>query len=243
MTTQDHLPASTSELSRLWGIFWEPRSVYQELAQRPRWWVPLILLSILSVVYITTFARRIGWERFLEQEFARNPRLQQLPVEQRAQILLQQQRIVGVSSTVAAAAGTAAATLLVAWILGIAFRVFAGAELRFSQAFSITCYSWLPWGLYTLLALLVMVLGDPETFDLRNPLAVNVGWYLDVSRTPSWLYTIASAIDIFSFWVIGLLALGFSVAGRKVSFRKSLLIVSTLWAVYVVGRAGLATIF
>lgn len=236
-------PHQHSELERIFGIFWEPRGVFEELVSRPRWWAPLIITTILSVAYILAFSYRVGWARFLEREFMTNPRLHQLSLEQQSQLVAQQQRIVAVTSTVAAAVAPAVSLLLLAAVLTFVFRASAGADLRFRQAFSVTCYAWLPWALYQILALIVLFATDPDEFDLRNPIALNVGWFLDPLATSRWWYSLASSIDLFSFWVMGLLALGYSVAARKLSLGRAWLTIAILWAVFILGRATLAALF
>jgi len=233
-------PASMSEAGRLAGIFWEPKPVFQDLAARPRFWVPLIILTILSAVYIVSFSRVVGFESMIQRQLEASPRTAQLPPEQRARAIQ-----VGMSFAVPAAyagavLGVAIASLVIAGILLGCFNLLGGAKLRYRQAFSITCYSFLPSGLASILAMVVMSLKDPADFDLQHPLPLNVGAFLDPRAVGGFVYSVASSLDLFSIWVMLLLALGFSTAARKMSFGKGLGLVLLPWAVWVLLKSSLA---
>ena len=62
------------------------------------------------------------------------------------------------------------------------------------------------------------------------------------SDLPKVLHRLASSIDIFSFWLIALMALGIAAAARF-SFKKGLVAVMVPWAVWVLAAAGLAALF
>lgn len=243
MTDSQSLPAQMGETQRLIGIFWEPRPVYENLASRPRWWVPLVLLTVLALVYIGTFSRVVGWDTFIRQQFETNPRLQQLSPDQRAQAMEMQVKIGSRLAYVGGALGMTVSTLVIAGILLGAFNLLGGASLTFKQAFSVTCYSFLPTALSTVLALIVMLFKNPEDFDLQNPLVLNVGAFLDPATTSKGLHSFATSLDLFSFWVILLLALGMCVAARRLSYAKSLMLVLVPWAVYVAAKSGWAALF
>ena len=227
-----------NEIGRLAGIFWEPKPVYEDLAARPRWWTPLILSVFVSLAYLYAFSQRVGWERFLEQEFRTNSRLQQLSVEQQRTILAQQSKIVGITSYAGAVVGTAMVCLAVAAVFLFVFRSLAGADFSFRQAFSIAVYSFLPNLLASLLAIVVMFLADPADFDLRNPLMLNAGWFVRSETAGTWIRTLAASIDLFTIWTMLLLALGFSVASRKLPYLKALGRVVAVWLVYVALKTG-----
>ena len=107
MTEQAIEPQGMSEAGRVTGIFWEPRPVFENLAQRPRFWVPLLILTAFAVVYMATFSRVVGWETMFRQQFASNPRMEQMTPEQRDQALQMTTKIVGPMTTVMAVAAPA----------------------------------------------------------------------------------------------------------------------------------------
>lgn len=236
-------PRPMSELGRLFGVFWEPKPVFQDLAARPRWWVPLILMICLALCFVFAISHYIGWDTVLERQFQSNPRIQQLSPAQQQAIIQRTGKFVSISAYAGAALGTPAMMLLVAGMLLLLFRTVAGAEVSFRQAFSFTSYSFLPTGLSTILAIVVVSFVHPADFDVENPLALNLGWLVDSQTAPKWLYSLATSVDFFVIWLILLLALGFSVAAKRLSYKKSLTLVVSAWLVLVLIKAGWRSMF
>src|SRR6266404_3504790 len=76
-------PAGMSELSRITGVFFEPGKTFEDIAARPRWLVPLLLILVMSLVYMVVFTQRVGWERMMRQRIEASPRAAQLSAEQK----------------------------------------------------------------------------------------------------------------------------------------------------------------
>ncbi len=231
-----------SEAGRLAGIFWEPKPVFENLAAQPRFLVPLILLTVLSLVYLASFARVVGFENLTRRQLETNPRTAQLPPEQRERAIQQGTKFATPMAYVGGVLGVTASSLVVAAILLGCMNLVGGAKVRYPQAFSITCYSLLPSGLATILSLVVMLLKDPADFDLRSPLPLNVGAFLDQKAVGGFLYSLAGSLDLFSIWVILLLALGFSTAAKRMSYGKALALVVLPWGIYVLLKSALASL-
>jgi hypothetical protein len=243
MAVPDNRARAISEPGRLIGIFWEPRPVFEDLSARPRWWVPLILLTVLALGYIYAFANLVGWDVFIRQQFETNERLRQMSVEQQFQIMQQQMKLAPTFGYVGAIMGVGFSTIVISAVMLGVFNFAGGASLKYKQAYSITVYSLLPTGVSSVLSMVVMSLKNPADFDLQNPLALNVGAFLDPQATPKWLYSLGTSLDVFSAWVVLLLALGFSVASQRLRFSKSLALVACTWAIYAGLKSGWASLF
>jgi hypothetical protein len=235
-----------SEPARLVGVLWEPKPAFQDLAARPRWWVPIILLTVLSVAYLSMFARVVGWEDYIRQQINKqaetNPQLAALSAEQREQALGTSMVIAKYAGSVGAVAGTLILCLVVAAVMLGLMNWLGGAGINFKQSFSITSYSMLPGVISTLLAMVVMALKNPADFDLQNPLPANLGAFLSTQTTPKWLHALAGSIDLFSIWIILLMALGFSIAARRMSYGKALTLVLLPWIVVLLIKMGYAAL-
>ena len=246
MAEQTIQPRSMGEIGRLTGIIWEPGPVFEDLAARPRWWAPIILLTIISVVFVLTFSRRVGWEEYVRQQIDKqaqtNPQMAQMSAEQRS-------RAVSISASIAkygglggALVGVTISTLLITAVMLGSLNLLGGGALKFRDVFSVTSYSFLPSAISSVLALVVMLLKDPADFDLQRPLPANLGAFLSTQTTPKWLIALASSFDLFTVWIMLLMALGFSVVAKRLSFGKSLSLVLLPWALYVLIKVGLAGI-
>jgi hypothetical protein len=116
-----------------------------------------------------------------------------------------------------------------------------GASLGFKQMFAIASYAMLPGLISSILTIIVIFIKNPEDFNLQNPLAFNLGAFLEPPPNSSKaLYSLATSIDLFSFWTILLLAVGISVAARKFPFSKALVAVVMSWVLLVLVKAGWA---
>ena len=85
--------------------------------------------------------------------------------------------------------------------------------------------------------MLVMYLKAPEDFNIQNPLAFNAG-ALVASDSPQWLKGLGGSFDLFSFWIMGLMAIGVGAASRKMTFGKAFATILFPWALYVLMKTG-----
>ena len=124
----------------------------------------------------------------------------------------------------------------------LAFNLIGGAGARFGTSMGIVSQAYFPWILYSLLYILILYLKVPGTVDLENPIATNVGAFLP-DGTPKALMSLAQSIDVFSFWTLLLLSIGFTAVSPKKLKGKALGIVISVWATYVAVKMGTAWIF
>ena len=135
------------------------------------------------------------------------------------------------------------ALLLIAAVYLFVFRFLFGGDVTFGQSAATLAWTFLAVALVTTpLTLLVLWLKDDWTLDPRTALQANVSLFLDRAATPKPLYALAESLDLFSFWMLGLMAAGYGVANRKTT-GWALAGVVGVWAVYVLGKVALAAVF
>lgn len=226
-----------NELQRWSGVIFDPKPAFADIAARPRWWAPLVLLVLVSMLFTYLFSRRAGWEGVVRQQIEGNARFEQLPGEQRERIIEQQIRLAPVMYYAGTAVGMPVYLLILAGILALIFKVMMGGRLTFKQLFAVSAYAQIPLVLATILAILVMHLKAPEDFDIRNPLMFNVGAYLS-SESPKWLKSVGSSIDLFTIWTMLLLTTGVSTADRKLGWGRCFFVILACWLVWVIAKTG-----
>ena len=236
-------PAPMGEFSRLMGVFFEPKRTFADIAERPRWLVPTLLVIVSGLALIYLFNRHVGWESYLHRIMDNNPRVQQLSPEQRQNAINFQLRIVPITSYAGGVLGVLIVFFAGGGIIFGIVKGLLGVPMRFAQVFAIMAYAWLPRVIYAGLSIVVMFLKNPEDFDLQNSFASNPGAFMDPDTSSKFLYTLASQMDLFSIWVILLIATGLKAAGgKRITFGGALFSVLLPWLVYALGRAGLAAI-
>jgi Yip1-like protein len=220
-----------NEAARLAGVFFSPGKAFADIARRPRWWIPLILISILSTIYLTAFTQRVGWESVLRPAIESNQNMQNMTVQQREQLITTAAgfyKYVGYGSVVF----TLFYVFIVAVLLMFLFDTMMSAGIGLKRMMAIVAYGILPLVIQTALSMVVLFLKDPEEFNLQNPLMFNVGAFMS-RDSPAGLRALGSSIDLFTLWIIVLLAIGVSAAGRKIGFGKAFTGIVLPWALFV----------
>lgn len=234
--------AAVSPFGRVIGVFFSPKATFEDIARKPSWILPILITTALSVISVTALNQRMDWRSYIVQQIEKSPRGEQLSAEQK-----QQQAETGAKFTVGIVYVSGflvpiCFALFVGLVMWGAYNLLAGAGATFSQSFSIVAHSGLVGIITTPLFLLVLFLRAPGTFDPDNPLATNLAVLLP-EDSAKWLITLCKSIDVFTFWTLILIAIGFAaVNARKLKGAKSFSIAFTVWAVYVVIRVGIAFI-
>jgi hypothetical protein len=124
-----------------------------------------------------------------------------------------------------------------------AYSLLGGASTNFSTAFSITAHAFLTGLVSSPLFILILYLKPYGTADLENPVAANLAALLP-EDSAKWLVALGKSIDLFTFWTLILLAIGFAAVNpKKLKGAKSFTIAFGVWAAYVVCRVGWAFAF
>src|SRR5271154_2336391 len=85
-----------NEASRLFGVFYEPGKVFADVAARPRWLAPVIISILFALSFSYAISSHIGWEQTIRQTLANNPRMADLPAEQREQAVARGAKVASV---------------------------------------------------------------------------------------------------------------------------------------------------
>jgi hypothetical protein len=120
------------------------------------------------------------------------------------------------------------------------FRFFYASDLSFKQSLTVVTASFATLALLTTpLLLSVLALKDDWTIPPQEALQANVTLFLDKQAAPKWLWAVGSSLDLFSFWLIFLLAAGFAAASKR-GWTWALPGVVVPWALFVIGKVALS---
>jgi hypothetical protein len=230
--------SAASPVGRVVGTFVSPGPTFASIARRPGWIAPLLLSTVLSVVLSAVLLPRMDFEAAVRERLAER---EETVSEERIEKIVSAQKRVAAFGYVWAALAPALVSLAVAGIFWLSFKAF-GWELSYRQSFGVTTHAFLP----TLFAslLLIFFVGRLERVnpaDLDDLVKSNPGFLVDRHANPV-LHSLVQSIDVFSIWAFALLVLGFALAA-KVTRGKAAAVIGTLWAVYVLGKAGLTAVF
>src|SRR5215471_4076635 len=137
-------PKGMGEISRLTGVLFEPGKTFDDIAARPRFWVPLILAILVGCVVVGLFSQHVGWDRMMKQQFEMNPQMQQMPADQRERAMEFWTRFGSVMGYGFALLGPPLTFLVLAAIyLGMTKGIMS-APVSFKQSMAAVAYGWMP---------------------------------------------------------------------------------------------------
>ncbi len=227
--------------ARLLNVIIEPTRTFADIAARPGWLVPMIVVVLVSVGFTFALSSHIGWEQILRHGIETAKQTQNLSAEQREAAVQTQMKFVPIVAPVGAVLAPPVMMLIYAGIFQFIFTTVLGGTVVFKQTLAVVAHSMIPGVISSLANLVVLYMKDPSEFDVNNPSGFNLGFYLDPQSSPAWLVSLGSSLDVFSIWILLLLATGMSVAARK-SWKASLAGVAAPWLLYVVLKVGWAAI-
>ena len=235
--------ASISPFGRVIGVLFSPGKTLEDIVRKPGWITPVLISTVLSIICVVALNQRVNWREYIVQQMEKSPRTAQLSADQK-----QQQAETGAKITVAIiyTAGVVVPVLfalLVGLVMMAAYNLFAGAGARFGTALSIVAHAALVSIVSSPLFLLILFLKPPGTIDPENPMATNLAALLP-EESAKWLVALGKSFDIFTFWTLVLIAIGFAAVNpKKLKGAKSFTIAFGVWAAYVVCRVGWAFAF
>lgn len=235
-------PESSNSFARVFGALFAPTETFRSVARRPTWLVPVLLITIMEIAVVATFSQRVGFRSMLEKQIQNNSRVQQMTPQQQQRAIQTALRIAPIAAYVEGAIAPGLMIVIAAAIFLAIFNLLGGTQLKFRTSLGIVSYAFTPIIIGALLGLVILFLKDPSTVDLQNLVATNAGAFLS-SDSPKWLLALMKSLDIFSFWVMALLAIGYSAAApKKLSFIKAFFFIFGVWFLVVLARVGVAAL-
>jgi hypothetical protein len=132
------------------------------------------------------------------------------------------------------------ALVVVAGVLLGLFNFGFGTKLTFKELMGVTAYGFLPSVLSTLLTIVVLFFVEPDAFDVKNPVATSVGYF--VPATMPFLKTLLGAFDVFTLWQAFLLAVGVAQLSKlKVKTGTAFAAIFSMVVLFKLGGAALSS--
>jgi Yip1 domain len=233
-----------SFLSRLVGVFIEPGETFGDIARKPDWIAPLLVLVLVSFATVETMLMKIGVSQIVMQGMQRSGRAATMDPAQMSQIAERSAGIMRIVMPVSALLGAPIFLLIVAGLGLLFLNVFFGQRAKFKDVFSVACYANLPSILGALMTIAVVLFGDVDAFNPQAPAPTNPGFFMNPLTTSHAVFALASSLDFVVFWFMALLAIGLSrVVQKKVKTATIFLSYFGVWLLLVGVKVGVALIF
>ncbi len=234
-----------SEASRIVNTFIAPSKTFTDLRRSAAWWGPWILISIFSIAFIFTMGKQIGFEQISKNQIERSSRqaeqFDRLSPDQQATRLRASAKFFNVFAYMSPVL-ILFFTLISTTALWATFKVGVGADTTFGQAYAISIYAGLPGIIGAILGIVSLFAGvNPEGFDVNNPVATNLAYFLDPDTTNKFARGMASSLDVLIVWTIVLTGIGYACTS-KVKRSTAIMIVAGWYLLYKLMTSALATV-
>ncbi len=236
--------AGLTQWQRVAGIFTAPSKAFEDIRRGNRsWWLPLILLGLVSYAMFGAVVQKIGIRQAVENQIRMNPQSQEQMAlanpEQREKQYAVAEEITEAMFIAGPAFGMLGALVIAAVLMGTINFGFGG-RAKLGEVFAVVYYAWLPQAIKVLLGVAVIYAGlAPESFNIKNFAPTNVGAFMDPMSANKALYALASAFDITTIWSVLLMSIGLAtVAGVKRA--SGYIAVIGWWLVVVLFGVGVA---
>ena len=230
-----------SQVERVVDTFVAPTKTFTDILRSTSWWLPFLLLVLVTLGSTVTMEKQVGWGRVAENQVHQNPKQEEamasLTPEQRAgrmQVAANIWRYLSYGSF----AFILVFVALFSLIYWASFNFGLGAKTTFGQMFAVSMYASLPRLLIGLLSILTLLFGNSsDSFDAKNPVGTNLAYYMPDSGPA--LKAALSFFDVVGLWQLVLLVIGCAVVA-KVSIGKSAAVIIGWWVLGLLISVGIA---
>ncbi|MGH9406079.1 MAG: YIP1 family protein [Terriglobia bacterium] len=235
--------AAISPAGRFFGVFTEPVKTFADIAQKPGFWAPLIALIVVTFAGSEFLVHKVGMEQIVRRQIEMSGRASTMSAQQLQSAVTEGAKIGGIFASVGPIVGVPIVLIILAAFGLLIMKVVFGLSPNFKTAFSVTAHAYLPMLLGGILSLVVIGFGDPANMNPQNLIPTNIGFFLSQQSTSKALYSLATSVDVLSFWVLALLGIGFAATSlRKARPRTVFFCFLALWVIWVLIKTGFALI-
>jgi hypothetical protein len=228
-------PSRPNPFARILGVFIAPIRTISEIARRPDWVVALLVVTVLSVVFNLVAAPHLDFETEIRAQLEERG----IPEEQIDKQLEMMSRIQRVSTPLTAIL-VPIFIFALAGILLIAFKMFGG-EGGYVQALAVMTYANFPYMLKNGIATAIAATrGQVTPTEFAMLVKSNPGFLVD-AKEARVAFAFLSSLDVFTFWVLLLLIVGFAELSKFTRARAAILVLA-LWGIIVLGKVAFAAL-
>jgi len=224
-------------------VYFAPREAFARIVRNPRFLAPLVVYVILVLGFTGVWMQKMDPVEFMKTQIEESGRADRIPPEQREAVIEQQAKMMPIFGWVVGPTFIAIMLLVIAATLMFVYRFFYAGEVSFKQSFAIVLWVFLAVSVISIpVTLTVLTLKGDWNIDPNQAVQANLGLLLDKSTAAKPLWALLTSIDVFSLWMVFLLAVGFGVASRKTT-SSAIWGVGVCWAAVVLVKVGWAAIF
>lgn len=225
---------------RIAGVLFAPAETFEDIARKPDILAPLLLLILIGYATTALVLPRTDFDAVMQMQAdqvrKQNPNVTDADIERMGKF----GKAIGTVMAWVSPLLMALWYVVVASVLLLAVRLFGG-EGTFRQALSGTLYAWIPLTLFgIIMTIVVLARGSFDPTAAATLVKSNAAFLVDMKEQPV-LFTLLSAIDVFTIWTVVLLVFAFAAISRLKRGMTATLVVS-LWLALILIRLGFAAL-
>ena len=233
-----------SQVERVGYTYVAPSRTFRDILRSTSWWLPFVLYMAVSTVFAFAVDKKIGFDSVAEQAIQQSPmtqdRLSGLSPAERA-VAVHRQAVATKYSVYAGGVFFLLFGLIGALLNWASINFGFGARTTFGQNFALQMFASLPLLIKSILSIILVFAGvGTESFNLRDPIGTNPGFYMTDSAV--WIKTALSFFDIFGLWALVLAVIGLACISGK-SKGQAAIVVFGWWFIFMVVVTGLTAVF
>lgn len=224
-------------------VYFSPREAFARIVRSPAFVLPLVGYFVLVFGFTGIWLNKVDAREFVKTQLEESDRWEKIPAEQREAVLDRAPTQMKLFGWLGPLVFIPVFLLATAAVLMFIFRFFYAGDVGFRQAFAIVSWTFFAVALITTpLLLLVFQLKGDWNLNPQEAIQASLGLLLDKSTAARPLWVFFTSIDLFSLWIVFLLAAGFGAASRKTT-GSALWGVAVPWVLIILIRVGWAAIF
>ena len=232
-----------SQMERVVDTFIAPSKTFTDILRNTSWWLPFLLLVLVTLGATYTVEKQVGWQRVTENQIHESPKQEEALATQTPE---QRASRMQVSATVTRYISYGSFVLILVFVAIFALIYWAsfnfglGAKTTFGQMFAVCMYASLPKLLIGLLTILTLMFGNSaDSYNLRNPVGTNPAYFMPDSGPV--LKAALAFFDVIGIWQLVLLIIGMAIVA-KVSTGKAAAVVVGWWVLGLLLSVGIAAL-
>jgi len=235
-------PPAGGFFQNLIDLYFAPREAFTRIVKSPTFLLPLVGQLVLVIAFTAIWLNKVDAKEFMKSQLEQSGQMEKMQPEAREAVM----NMADMQLKIGGAIGvifTPLMLLVVATVLMFVYRFFYASEVGFKASLAIVSWALFAVGLLTTpLMLLVFQLKGDWNLNPQDVIQANLGLLFDKSTAAKPLWALLTSVDLFSLWMVFLLASGFAVASRKTT-GSAIWGVVIPWVLIVLGKVGWAAIF
>jgi energy-coupling factor transporter transmembrane protein EcfT len=230
-------------LSTLLGLYVAPVETFRAIAASPTFALPFLGIVLVTGAFTFVWLRNADPVEVSRVQLEETGVFDRFPPEQHAELVAWQARRFRTFAWLGVLVFAPIAFVALAAVFLFIYRFFYEAETTFRQSLAVVAWSLLAFYLVvTSLMLLVLKLRGDWNVDPHGVIQANAGALVEKGAVPKPLHALLDVFDLFSLWILFLLAAGYAATARR-SVGSAAVGVLVLWGIYVLMKVALAAIF